>query len=197
MDLFYGTTFEENITAFKADLKKVALSYGYNFGKKKVYIAYGDLDKIGNCILFIGPALRPADKAFQDKYSEYLFKIANEHSLNNIILTSCFPIPLEQVSKTHIKEFNPWMEKLVDIFRPRLIVALGEDAQFSFVKRKHILRDYHGQIISKSMSGTDVLLTYPMSYYLEKSEYEDPSYKTYMLKTDFEIISKLYKERIK
>ncbi len=196
MDLFYGTTFEENIEAFKKDLKKVALTYGYDFGRKKLYVAYGYPEHVGNCLLVLGPPLN-GDKPFQDKYSKYLFQTVNDFSLNNVVLSSCFLIPLEQVSKNDIKAFGTWTEKLVEIFRPHLVVVLGEDAQFAFVKRKNILRDTHGQIIAKTSTGVDVVLSYPMSYYLEKSEYEDPSYKDFIRRNDWEKIAKLYKEKAK
>jgi hypothetical protein len=196
MDLFYGTTIAENISAFKKDLKIVAQGYDYAFGNKKIFIAYGRPEDAGNCILFVMPPLIPNTKPFQDKYSNYLIQLAGRYLLKNVIITSCFLIPLEQVSKANIKDFNPWMEKIVDIFRPKLIVALGEDAQFSFVKRKHILRDYHGQVIAQSQSGIDVILSYAMNYYIEKSEYEDPSYKSFIQQNDWRIIQKYYNERI-
>ena len=197
MDLFYGTTVKENVIAFKKDLKQVALKYDYDFGKKRIHIANGNLENIGNCILVVGPPLKLNDKHFQDKYSNYLFKTALDFKMPNTFLVSCFPIPLERISKTNIKEFNPWMEKLVDIFRPKLVVVLGEDAQFSFVKRKHILRDYHGKIITKTVAGIDVLLSYTMDYFIDLSEFEDGSYKDFIRNADWTIIKKYYDERIK
>lgn len=196
MDLFYGTTFEENILALKKDIKLVAEKHGKPFGKKKVYVAYGSQEDIGNCFLFVAPPLTPDTKPFQDKYSQYLFQTANEFGLSKIILTSSFLVPLEQVSKNDIKSFGSIVEKIVEIFQPKLIVVLGEDAQFSFVRRKNILRDNHGQIIARSQTGVEVMLSYAMSYYVEKSEYQDPSYKNYMRQTDWTVIAKYYKERI-
>lgn len=195
MDLFYGTTFEEHVTAFKKDLRELAKQYSYDFGRKKIYIAYGQPSHVGKCLMVLGPPIGTG-VPFQDKYSNYLFQTANDFGITNVVLSSCFLIPIEQVSKNNIKACHPTTEKLVEIFRPRLIVVLGEDAQFSFVKRKFILRDHHGQVIAKSNTGIDVVLSYTMNYFLEKSEYEDPSYKEFVRTADWTLISNLYKERL-
>jgi len=195
MNLFYGTTFEEHVTAFKKDLREIAKHYSYDFGRKKIYIALGQPEHIGKCLLVIGPPIG-VEQPFKDKYSDFLLQTASEFGITNVILSSCFLVPIERVSKNDIKNCQYLTEQLVEIFRPKLIVVLGENAQFAFVKRKFILRDYHGQIITTSNTGIDIILSYTMDYFLEKSEYEDPNYKEFIRNSDWTIISKIYKEKV-
>lgn len=196
MDLFYGLTFEDQLAAYKQDMRLIGPRFRCDFGKKKIHVAYGYPEHVGNCMLVVGPPINK-DKPFQDRDSKYLFQTASEFSINNIILISCFPLPVEQVSKTEIKAFAPWTDKLVEIFRPKFVVVLGEDAQFAFVKRKHILRDHHGKVVAKTSTGCDVYLSYEMKYYLEKSEYEDPSYKSFIRQNDWNIIAIEYQRAVK
>jgi len=195
MDLFYGTSFEEHVKAFKKDLKAMAAATGEDLGKN-VFIAFGKPEHVGNCLLVVGPPLKKDEKPFHDKYSKYLLQTINDFSLPNTIITSCYLIPKEQVSKIDIKNFSGWINKIIDIFQPRLIVVLGEDAQFAFLKRKCILRDCHGQVIT-SHGEIPVIASYQMNYYLERSEFEDPSYKEYIRQSDWNSIAITYKEKIK
>jgi uracil-DNA glycosylase len=195
MDLFYGTSFEEQVKAFKKDLKAFASVSKEDLGKN-VFIAYGNPEYVGNCLMVVGPPLRKGEKPFHDKYSKYLLQTINDFGLPNTIITSCYLIPKEQVSKVDIKNFSNMMSKLLDIFQPKLIVVLGEDAQFSFLKRKCILRDCHGKAIT-THNDAPIIASYQMDYYLERSEFEDPSYKEYIRQSDWNRIAVEYKKRIK
>jgi hypothetical protein len=193
MDLFYGTTFEESLKRFKSDLKQFAREkYNIDFGKKNIKIAYGHLE-VGDCTLVITPPLSINDKPFQDKQTQYLINLLNEFNIDKFVITSCFLIPKLQVSKNDIKAFSPWIELLTDIFNPKVVVVLGEDAQFSFVKQKHTLKDYHGEVIASARTSAKVILTYPMSYYIDRSEFEDSTYKDFIKNSDWSNVAKLYK----
>lgn len=195
MDLFYGTSFAEQVKAFKKDLKEFSKSKEITLPKPLI-IARGNPNHVGNCLLVVGPPLAKGERPFQDKYSKYLLQTTAEFNLPNSILTSCYLLPQEQVSKQDIKNFSSWIDKLTDIFQPKLIVVLGEDAQFSFLKRKYILRDCHGTVIARH-NEINIVATYQMDYFIERSEFEDPSYKDFIRKSDWSKIAILYKGVIK
>lgn len=197
MDLFYGNTLEEQLKNLKKDIKKYALDkYNYDYGRRRIYIADGRKETVGNNILIVTQQFVPTVAAFTDENFVKLKKILHDYKIRNYIITPNFLIPIENISKADIKDYSIWIEKIVDIFQPKLIVALGEESIFSFFKRKVILRDFHGKVIGRSATNIDVYLSYATSYYNKASEYEDPSFKEFILKNDWGIIAKRYEELI-
>lgn len=198
MDLFYGTTIKEQLKALEKDVRVWALKrYGYNYETKKIKIVNGKEEDVGNCMLLVAPPFIKDSRPFYDVNYEFLKSILIARGLFKSYITPNFLMPLDIISKANIKEYSKWIEKLVDIVQPKFIVVLGEDSILSFFKRKVILRDYHGQIIGKTPSGIDICLSYAPDYYINKAEYEDPSFKNFILDNDWTIISGRYKELIK
>lgn len=198
MDLFYGSTIEEQLKALKKDIKDYALrKYAYDYGNKRIYVAFGQKENIGNNILIVVPPFKHNEKPFDDENCRYLNSILNTYDIKKFFFTPCFLIPKEQVSKADIKDYSQWVNKLADILQPKLIVAMGEDSTLSFFRKKFILRDFHGKVIGQSSQQVDIILTYSPEYYKEKSEYEDPSYKRFVQNHDWTIISSRYKQLIK
>jgi hypothetical protein len=197
MNLFYGQTTEEQLKNLKKDIKSWAISaHNYDYGHKRIYLAFGQKETIGNNCLFISSPFAADSAPFEDKDYSFLKNTAQEFGIINYFLTPHFLIPKEIVTRANIKEYSKFMEAIVDIIQPRLIVVLGENSVFSFFNKKFILRDWHGKLIGKTIQGIDVIISYSPSYYTERSDYEDPSFKKFILNNDWNFISKLYKERI-
>lgn len=197
MDLFYsGRTFDDRLKLLKKDVKEYAKRVGYDYGKKRLYLAYGNPDNVGQNILFVVPPLDPNSKPYQDKASQRLIEVAKEYGLDKFFITSSYPIPIEKISKRQIKEFSYWVHKLIDILEPKLIVVMGEESEPVFVRRKFILRDSYSEIIT-SHNDIDVVLAYPMNYYIGHSEYEDPSYKKSLLEQEWTRLKEIYDRKIR
>lgn len=190
MDLFYQGTFQEQIGLLKADIKKIAREQKVRF-KSRLTLVWGTPAYVGNNVLIVMPPY-PGGKFFKDKDTCQLQNILYANEITRYFLTYCYHIPKQKVTRKDIKEYSSWIKRIVDSVQPKLIVCLGEDSVFSFFKRKMILRDYHGQVMDK-YEEIPVMLTYPISYYTERSEYEDLSYKNFILQSDWEGISKKYK----
>lgn len=197
MDLFYGNTVEDQLKALKKDIKALALSkYGYNYGRSRLYVAYGQQENIGDCVLVVGPPLVKGSKPFEDPQYTFVKELLEKYSISKFFLTPHFIIPVDKVTKADIKEYSRLIDNIVEIVRPQLIVVLGEPSTFSFFRRKFILRDHHGKIIG-TKDGIPIVLTYAPDYYKEKSEYEDPSFKKFLLDHDWKLIQSMYKEKVK
>ena len=196
MDLFYNGNFQEQFELLKKDIKEYAKTLGYNYKNRELILAYGEQSTVGNNILFVTPPLNRKKKPFKDRESIELIKTIRQYGLTNYIITPVFPIPLETISKKHIKDYRPWLMKTIYILEPRLIIVMGEDSELAFINRKYILRDYCGEKIS-TCHDADVILAYPTSYYLEHSEYEDPSYKNQLKAQEWTNIKTLYNKFIK
>lgn len=198
MDLFYGSTVEEQLKALKKEIKNWAKAkYNYDYGLKRIYVALGKRDNVGNNVLIVTGPLDPTSKVFEDKYCAFIKNILFKYNISKFFMTPNFIVPKDKVTKADIKDYSRLMDNLVEILQPKFLVVLGEDSTFAFFRRKFILRDFHGQVIGKTKHGTDIILTYSADYYIEKSEYEDPSFKSFILNHDWTIISNMYKERIK
>lgn len=195
-DLFYGlgTSFPEQIELLKQDLYKDAKLKGYK-GKKKIKILYGEEKHIDNNILIVHPAYSGPDYFCGDEFSAPI-ELMNKLEMFNHFVTYANPIPFAKQTRDTIKNFRPWMYNLVDIIRPKLIVVLGEDAQFVFFTKKSLLLDYHGLIIG-NYNSIPVMSSYEFAYYATQSAYEDRTYKKYIQNYDWQLIKTEYTRRIK
>jgi len=209
-DLFYSfaLTLPEQIALLRKDILKYAVKVGYK--KKILPIVYGTEKNVNNNILIVQPPfndgrndernenkkIKILNKHFEEDECTYLCQILQEYEIYNYFITYAHLLPLERHTKNGIKDFGCWITKLVDILGSKLVVVLGEDAQLSFLKRKCILKDFHGKKIGE-YNGAPLLLTYPFSYYLNRSSYEDKNYKEFILKTDWAMIQDAYKRKIK
>lgn len=193
MDLFYQGTIEEQITALKAEVRQMAKDKGVPF-KNKLLLTYGVPSSVGNCALLVTSPY-PGGQFYKDKNTCQLINILIANGISNYFITYCYHIHEDRVSRKTIKDYSPWIKRICDAVQPRLIVCVGEETVFSFLKRKAILRDWHGREIDKH-EQIPIMLTYPISYYTESSEYEDLSYKNFLLQSDWTGIKKKYDEVI-
>lgn len=197
MDLFYGETFKEQIAALKRDMKSYAKEkLNINYKRRRIYVAMGLEEHVGNNFLFIAPPIAKGEKHFKDPDYQHLLKLTTKYHISNFFFTYCYLIEKDLVSKGDIKDFRPLLLKLIDIVGPKLIVLLGEAAQPCLLNRKLILRDYHGTTTNDTISGHRVLVIHEMNYFLKSHDFQDPSYINYMEEKDWEIIQKIYKETI-
>lgn len=194
MDLFYQGTLQEQIKALKKDIRVEAKKQGVAF-KHKLALVWGIPAYQGNNILLVQPPYKEG-KYFQDKSTERLKNTLNDYEITKYFITYSYHIPKDKVTRKDIKTYGSWIAKIVNAVAPRLVVCLGEDAIFSFFKRKMILRDNHGEIVGRHES-IPIMLTYPFDYYTQKSEYEDSSYKNFLLDSDWKSIKNEYDKRIK
>lgn len=194
MDLFYQGTFEEQISSLKKDIRKLAKSSGITF-RHKLLLLWGSKENINNNILFIQPPY-PGGKYFKDKDTEKLINTLNKYEISKYFITYCYHLLSPKITRKLIKQYSGWIKKLVDFVQPRLIVCLGEESIFSLFKRKSMIQDHHGKVFG-IYQEIPVLLTYPMSYYYEKSEYEDVRYKNFLMDNDWNAIRDMYRKEIK
>lgn len=198
MNLFYGSTIQEQLKNLKKDIKLWAqTAHSYDYGHKRIYIAFGKIENVGNNCLFISSPFAKDSPPFEDSSYAFLKRTIEDFGILKFFMTPNFLIPKDTVTRADIKEYSKFIESIVDIVQPKLVVVLGEDSTFSFFKRKFILRDWHGKIIGQTPQAIDVVLSYAPDYYNERSEYEDPSFKKFILNNDWNYISTLYKKRIK
>lgn len=193
-DLFYSTavTLEDQLELLRADILDDAKRNGVV--KRKLPIVFGDQAYVGNAVLIVQPPFTGRKHFDGEEFNQLLF-ILQEYQMHNYFITYAHLIKLERHTKEGIKAFGSWIWKLIDIIQPKMIVVLGEDAQLSFLKKKCILRDYHGQKIGSHMD-IPIFLTYPISYYLNESSYENKSYKDFILNGDWKVLQEEYKRRI-
>lgn len=194
MDLFYqGDTLRKYTNKLKKDIQDLAKKENIII-KEKLKLVYGTKDCEGNNLLVIMPPYIKGEY-FKSNQIEKLEIILKTYEINNYFLTYSYHLPKDKVTRKDIKTYGFWIKRIIDYVCPKIIVCLGEESMFSLFKRKAILKDYHGQIVGEHLE-IPVFLTYPMEYYNEKSQYEDNSYKSYLLKKDWENISKEYKEKV-
>lgn len=193
-DLFYsqGSNFKEQIGMLKADLVKYAKSLGSV--RKYFYVVEGKAENAGNNILLIQPPFT-GKCHFEQKEDKLLKYILAKYNIFKTFITYAHLVPLKKHTKADIKAFGYWMDKIVEIVSPKLIVVLGEDAELVFFKRKFIMKDYHGKIIGDT-NGIPIMLTYSLDYYISKSSYEDQSYKDFLEANDWSAIKNEYDRRI-
>lgn len=192
-DLFYSGTTD---TAEQIDLlRQDILSYAkakYKYRKKKLPIVWGDINNVDNNILIIQSPMISGKDFFQGEEFEGLISVLNFYKIDKYFITYSNLLRLERHTRKTNKEFSPWIHKLIDILRSRMIVILGEDVEQTFLTKKYMLRDYHGKKIGEYQS-IPIYLTYPMYYYYEHSAYEDTAYKKFLQETDWNAIKEKWR----
>lgn len=196
MDLFsVGKTHQERIDELKEEIRDKAKFYDAPKPRKgNVYIATGDINNISNNLLIVTDP--PKGKFFDSGEDRRLYRLLQEFNIEKYFHTYYYWYNKPKVSRSDIKQFGIWIRKLATILEPKLIVCMGEPSQFSFVKQKSILRDNHGKQID-TFEGAPIFATYTIMYYLEKSEFEDHTYKNYIKEKDWSAIKAVYDEVIK
>lgn len=193
-DLFYNGNFRQNIKKIKGDLIEYARRNNITI-PNDLYVVKCNPLHIHNNILIVCPPFNGKDY-FKEKEDRYLEKTLDKYGIINRSITYCHLLPLERMNKNAIKSFRTWIHRITDLVCPRLIVVLGEDASLSYLNQKALLRDNHGKQIGiyndNFGSYTEIYLTYPMEYYLQKAEFEDDDYKNHLQQHDWTIIRNRY-----
>lgn len=194
IDLFTANmTVEEQIEDLRTGLKESYIKSGAITKRTKIKLFYGDMKDVGNNILIITNP--PSAKLFESPEDQRVMQILNEFNLNNFFLTYYYLLPDKKINRQEIKEFGYWIRKITDILDPKLIVCIGEESQFCFFKQKKVIRDFHGKLIG-DYNSIPIYATYPIPYYVKRSEFEDTTYKDFIKNQDWGMIKKKYEEVI-
>lgn len=190
MDLFYSNLpIEDQLRALVKDILN-----NENTKKKKLSIINGDIKDIGNNILFVLPHVTQ-EGFLRDLDAQLLLELIEEYKITKNIITYSYLLPVQQVTRNELREFSVWVEKLIDIIQPRLIVMVGEDTTLTFSNRK-IKIENNGSIVM-TFNGIPCMLTFSPSYYTEHSAYENERYKNYIKQKNWTEIKKEYERLIK
>lgn len=159
--------------------------------EKKIKLFYGNIDNFGSGVLIISSP--PKTKFFESIQDKSIIVLMNELKIDKFFITYNYLINGIEPTPKDIKSFGYYIRLLVDIINPKIIVCLGEDSQFCFFKKKFLITDYHGKQIGE-YEGKPILTANNMSYYEERSKFENHSYKEEIKKKDWELITNKYKE---
>jgi uracil-DNA glycosylase len=194
-DLFLtNKTPEEKIKELITNIKEHAKKDGLNL-RRKITAGFGNFDNIGNNVLIVTDP--PESKYFDSGEDRRLYKILKDFEINKYFHTYYFWYKKNtKLSKSDVKKFGFWIKMFTNIIEPNLIVCLGETAQLSFLTVKSILRDNHGKQIGV-YNEIPIYTSYPVSYYNEKSECEDHTYKHFIKNKDWSLIKEKYDKVVK
>lgn len=200
MDLFQTGNPTQDLIGLRDELKLYAKTNFPSLEKEdinSISIAYGNVNNIGSNILIVDKPVG-SKKPFKSKYDKYLINLLKSKGLDKFFITYCYSIVKDPttVSKKDIKNFSTWINRLVSIIQPKVIVVLGEEAELAFSKRKVVLKENHGSEIG-IYNNIPIFLTYPMDYYVDSSGYEDESYKIFIQTNDWNKITEAYRSNIK
>lgn len=192
LDLFnIDKTPQERIDALKEDISKFKRSSGVDTKKSKIKLFFGNIENFNDGIFTVSTP--PKAKHFESSEDKYLVSLLESLELNKYFLTYNYLFFGDKANVQTIKDFGIFIRKLVDIINPKLIVCLGEEAQFSFFKKKFLISDFHGKQIGE-YEGRPIMTTFPISYYEERSQFEDHSYKDSIKTKDWSSIKEKFKE---
>lgn len=192
LDLFnIDKTPQQRIDALKDEMVQFKRSSGVDTRKSKIKLFFGDINNFNDGILTISTP--PATKLFESPDDKYLMDILEAIDLKKYFLTYNYLFFGDKANIKTIKDFGYFIRKLVDIINPKLIVCLGEESQFSFFKKKFLISDFHGKQIGE-YEGKPIMTTFPISYYIERSQFEDHSYKDSIKTKDWNAIKEKFKE---
>lgn len=187
LDLFYsGLTVDEQLEKLKNEIIDLAKKEGSKARKNTIKVVHGTMDKIPNKgALFIMPPL--TGKFAKGKDFNLLLTIISMYDFDAAFITYAHLVPKEKRIRKEIKNFSTYIRQLISIILPKVIVCLGEEAQFSIFKTKSLMNDYHGKVIG-NLEGIPVMTTYDMSYYNNSSAFEDDNYKNFLQESDWKAI---------
>lgn len=189
LSLFDTGNLKQDLKFFKNDIREYAKRLKIEM-PKTFPVVIGNEESVGKNILVITEPI--TNKWFK---SQEITRTTNHVKtlFNDFFITSCYLIPKDRISVADIKDFSLWITRLASLLRPKLIVILGEPAAHVFVRRKAIVKENHGKRIA-TWKDIPIYLTYPMSYYYDRSEYEDTSYKDYIKNNDWSIFKTKFEE---
>jgi hypothetical protein len=193
MDLFMSSlTPQQQWKQLKIDYKAF-----YNCdqnGQSKFSLIYGDHKTFSNCVVFVLPHV--TTHGFMNAEHEIeLIKTLKEFNITNHIITYAQLNKSNGASSKLIKTARPLFEKMLDIIKPKLIVAFDEITTELFLNQKSKIIDNHGTVITTHFE-IPVILTYNFDYYTARTGYENKDYKKSIFDTDWDLIIKKYKELI-
>ena len=158
--------------------------------RSKIKLFFGDPANFGSGILVI--TAPPKAKFFESSEDKFIINLLTSYGLDKFFITYNYLV-YGNITSKEIKEFGYYIRKLIDIIGPKIIVCMGEASQFCFFKKKFMMLDFHGKQIG-AYESIPIFTTYPITYYEEKSQYEDRSYKEQIRNKDWLAIKEKYKE---
>ena len=192
LDLFsQDLTSEQRLEDLRNLIKLYQTKIGIDSKRTKVKLFFGDIANFNSGVLVISNP--PKAKFFETAEDKFICNILDSLEITKYFITYNYLIFGDKASQAILKEFGFYIRRLVDIINPKIIVCMGEESQFSFFKRKFMLGDFHGKQIGE-YEDKPIMATYPISYYEERSKFEDHSYKTEIRNKDWTAIKNKYKE---
>jgi hypothetical protein len=182
---------EQRLDALRDELARYNRNSKVDTKKAKIKLFYGDVNNFNDGVLTVSSP--PKAKFFESPDDKFLSSILESIEIKKFFLTYDYLFFGDRPTTQTVKDFGYFIRRLVDIINPKLIVCLGEEPQFSFFKRKFLLSDFHGKQIG-DYEGRPIYTTYPISYYEERSQFEDHSYKEAIKNKDWNAIRDKYKE---
>ena len=185
MNLFYANLSpEEQLKKLSSDILNSVTTR-----KKTLNTVNLNLNNIGNLCLFVFPHVTLQGFGKDTDVCD-IISLTKKYNLDKVGFTYSYLFPTENVSRNQIKEFTPWIDQLIEIVKPKLLVSVGENSTLSFFNRK-IKIEKHGTQIG-CYGEIPILLTLEPSYYSEHSAYEDAHYKSYIKNKDWIFIKEKY-----
>ena len=192
LDLFSaGKTPQQQLDDLRLEIKSYQSRLGMDSKRTKIKLFYGNIENFNSGVLVI--ANPPKAKFFETADDKFIIDLLASIEVTKYFITYNYLVFGDKASSTIIKEFGYYIRKLIDIINPKFIVCMGEDSQFCFFKRKFLLSDFHGKLIG-DYESKPIIATYPISYYEERSKFEDHSYKSEIRNKDWLSIKEKYKE---
>lgn len=144
-------------------------------------------------IMFIGEAPGADEdmqgKPFVGRAGQLLTKIIesigwnrNEVYIANII--KCRPPQNRRPEADEVEKCRPYLEKQIDLIKPKFIVALGLTAVDSLFSARHKMANVRGKI--KSYKGTNVMITYHPAALLRNPNFKRPVWE------DMKLLKRMY-----
>jgi uracil-DNA glycosylase len=187
LDLFsIDKTPEERLEDLKSEIK--AYQKKLSLSNSKIKLFYGDIKNFNDGVLVISNP--PKAKFFETPDDKYTINLLLSMGINKFYLTYNYLVIGTSTPK-EIKLFGYYIRKLIDIINPKIIVCMGERSQFCFFKKKFMMIDFHGKQIGDH-EGIPIYTTYPISYYIERSKFENESYKELIKSKDWKTIKDKY-----
>jgi hypothetical protein len=191
MDLFYS------YLTSRGQLRKLKDEIGgnlYDEVPKGFKIVTGNIEHINNCALLIMEHVTK-HKFMRAPWDRKLVQLCTEYGINNKFITYSYLKDTESVSRSDITSSRKYIQLLLSIIQPKLIVVIGENTLLSFLSKKQLLVNFHGKIVGK-YEEVPLILTYPMGYYLQYGRQDEKEYRESILLHDWTIIQEEYNKRI-
>lgn len=132
MDLFSISSVKKNIVVLKNEIDS------YLTKKKLIYDDYKLFyPSVSNNkdIIFI---VHCCDYYFNSQECKLIISLCKFYNIDSYCIMQDFPIFKKPLSRLDIREYSPFIKRLIDVIDPKLIVFGDEDSQYSLLARKEL-----------------------------------------------------------